>query len=344
MRVKKAFLAALIFLTVFALSGSAGCGTAEFNASADYADANGAGYSGSGSGSGDTSGSGGTKQDSITEDAVAEAPILEENETADAVLSAAKTAADFGMDTDMLVYHCDITIDTLEFDRSVADFKAGLASAAGFVEKENYYDNYQDSGYYIEEEKKNRTYEATVRVPTNRYSEFLEGAKSLGDVRSQNANVENVSQEYTDLKTALEIYEAKETRYLNLLSTITDDQYALEVERELMDIEIEIAQLKTRINQIHTDVAYSYINITMREVRVYAQIKNEDTFGQRMSNRIQDSWHFFLRVAEGLLVIFIMLFPYLLIVVILLLLILFLNRRYKKKLQKNNAGEQKSTE
>ena len=153
-------------------------------------------------------------------------------------------------------------------------------------------------------------------------------------MRTQNAYAENVSPEYTDLKTALEIYEAKETRYINLLSTITDDQYALEVERELMDIEIEIAKLKTRMNQIRTDVAYSYINMTIREVREYAKIKSEDTFGQRMLNRISDSWHLFLNVAEGLLVIFIMLFPYLLIVVILLLLLLFLNRRYKKKVQK----------
>lgn len=324
MKARKTFLAVLIIVIVLVLSGGAGCGTGEFSASADYSDKNSAGYSGSGE----------IKQDDITEDAAGEAAVSENNTVSDAVLSAAETAADFGMDTDMLVYHCEITIDTLEFDQSVADFKAALESSEGFVEKESYYDNYHSGGYYVEEEKKNRTYEATVRVPSDRYSEFLDGAESLGDVRTQNAYAENVSPEYTDLKTALEIYEAKETRYINLLSTITDDQYALEVERELMDIEIEIAKLKTRMNQIRTDVVYSYINMTIREVREYAKIKSEDTFGQRMLNRISDSWHLFLNVAEGLLVIFIMLFPYLLIVVILLLLLLFLNRRYKKKVQK----------
>lgn len=339
MKAKRTFLAALILLTVFALPGSAGCGTDEFNASADYSDANGAGYSDSDSASWDSSGSGGVKQDAATDDAAAEAAVPENNAASDAALSAAETAADFGMDTDMLIYNCDLVIDTLAFDQSVADFKAALVSAEGFVEKENYYDNYHDSGFYVEEKEKKRTYEATVRVPSGRYGEFLEGAGSLGDVRTQNAYVENVSQEYTDLATALEIYEAKEQRYINLLSTITDDQYALEVERELMDIEIQIAQLKTRMNRIRTDVAYSYINITIREVREYTETKSEDTFSQRMLNRIQDSWHIFLYVAEGLLVIFIMLFPYLLILLTLILLILLLNRRYKKKVQQRISRE-----
>ena len=56
---------------------------------------------------------------------------------------------------------------------------------------------------------------------------------------------------------------------------------AISVENELTNIQVEIAKIKTRMNNIENDVAYSYIDLTVNEVREYTAepvIEKTDTF------------------------------------------------------------------
>lgn len=250
----------------------------------------------------------------------------------DGSLPVTENRTDLGIDREMLVYTCNISIDTLDFEKSVEDFKDSLDQAGGFVESESYDDGYYGGEYVVDEELKDRTYTATVRIPADKYSSFLDGANKLGDVRSKSATVENVSQEYSDLGTSLEIYEAKEERYINLLSTITDDEYAVEVERELTELQIQIAQIKTRMSKIETDVAYSYINVTIHAVKEYEQAPaRTDTFGQRLVNQLHNTWDGFLVFLEGTLFVFIGAFPYLIIAACILLIIFKIRKKKKQK-------------
>lgn len=252
-------------------------------------------------------------------------------ETADSAASenAENTASSSSkIKTDMLVYTCNLSIDTLDYDKSVGDFRNMLASVGGFVEKETYTDGQSNTSYYIEDSDKNKVYTATVRVPHDKYDTFLSGAGQLGDVRSKSSNVENVRQEYTDLNTTLAIYEAKEKRYIKMLSTITDDNHAVTVEKELTELQVKIANIKTRLNEIQEDVDYSTIDIQIREVTKYNEKpKKTDTFSQRLGNTIKSSWKTFLSFLETMLFLFIRVFPYALI----LLVILYVIHRVQKK-------------
>lgn len=226
--------------------------------------------------------------------------------------------------TDMLVYTCDLAIDTLDYNQSVQTFRNMLATAGGFVENENFTDGQSSTSYYIEEQDKNKTYTATVRVPHDKYNDFLNGADQLGDVRSRSSNVANMAQEYSDLGTTLQIYEAKEKRYIEMLSTIKDDTQAINVEKELTELQVKIATLKTRMNQIRTDVAYSTINIRIHEVAKYEERntpKRTDTFLQRLGNTLRDTWKTFLAFLEALLFFTIRVSPYLIIILCILVII-----------------------
>lgn len=237
--------------------------------------------------------------------------------------------------TEMLVYTCDISIDTLDFEKSVAEFKNMLKSANGFVEHETYSDGYSTGSYYIEEDDKEKLYEATVRVPSKQYETFLGSADKLGDVRSKTSNVENVSQEYTDLNTSLEIYEAKEKRYIKQLSQITDDAQALNVEKELTELQIKIAQIKTRMNEIKTDVDYSTINVSLHAVTKYNEKPvKKDTFWQRLGNTVKDTWKTFLSFLEALLFFIIRVMPYLILIALIVLAVYYIQKKiYRKKPQ-----------
>ncbi len=252
--------------------------------------------------------------------------------------TAENTNASSDMNTEMLVYTCTLSVDTLDYDQSVATFKTMLSAAGGFIESENYSDGRSSTSYYIEDYEKEKLYRATVRIPHDKYDDFLNGADQLGDVRSKTANVQNVGQEYSDLNTSLQIYEAKEKRYINMLSTITDDEQAFRVEKELTELQVKIASIKTRMNEIHEDVAYSTIEAQIREVKKYEQERmpeKTDTFPQRLKNTLKDTWKYFLIFMEGLLFFVIRIFPYALIASAILLIIL----RYRKKRKRNIAAD-----
>ncbi len=241
---------------------------------------------------------------------------------------------------EMLVYSCNMSVDVLNFDEAIGKFKDSIDSYGGFVETENFSDGGGTSRWYIENEERWKAYSATVRIPSAQYDSFCTAASELGDLRSKNASVQNVSAEYSDLSTTLEIYEAKEDRYIALLSSITDEEYAIIVERELTDLQIEIAKIKTRMNEIRTDVAYSFVNITINEVKEYtAEPVQKDTFGQRLKITISDTAENFLYFLEEMLFFIIAVFPYLILIGIVVIIVVSIRKHKRKKREMIIAAE-----
>lgn len=233
---------------------------------------------------------------------------------------------------EMLVYSCNMVVDVLDFDAAHASLKNALNSYGAFVETENYNSGSTGGRYYDPKTETWKTYSATIRVPSEDYDNFCDETAKLGDLRSKNASVQNMSREYYDLSATLEIYEEKEKRYMELLSTITDEKYAISVEEELTNIQIEISKLKTRMNDIQTDVAYSYIYLTMNEVKEYtAEPEKTDTFSQRLSNTVSKATSSFLSIMESLLFIFIYLFPHIAVISIILFIVIFIIKKSSKK-------------
>ena len=235
---------------------------------------------------------------------------------------------------DKLIYTCDLSIDTLDFDASIKALSKLIDKNDGFIENEEYsdgnsYDYY--NYYYVDDNSKHNQYTATIRIPSDRYETFLNDAADLGDVRSRNARVDNVSQEYTDLNTTLEVYEAAYDRYMKLLSETTDDEYALKLQQEITDTQIEIARIKTRLNKIDTDVLYSFVNISIREVSKYdAKPLPKDTFTQRLVSEIEDTFYGFLDFLEGLLFLIIHMLPYAALIGIIIVIVRYIRKKMGK--------------
>lgn len=243
------------------------------------------------------------------------------------------------LDREMLVYRGELSIDTLDFDTSVSSFKTLVNEKGGFVESESYSDNCSTSGYYtVDETRKHNIYYATVRVPSAEYDTIMNSATNLGDVRNRYSNASNVTQQYSTYTSQLEIYEAEYERYLTLLENATDDEYALMIENELFDIQMQMAELKSGITNIENDVAYSYIDITIKEVLEYEEEPApEDTFLNRFKNTCKESWNDFLGVLEEILFWIIMNIYGIVIVLVIVLVFWILLRKKKAKKNRNNA-------
>ncbi len=243
------------------------------------------------------------------------------------------------IDRQMLIYSCNMSVDVLEFDKAVDDIHELIKKYNGFIENENYSDGGNSSKWQYSDDEKWKQLNATIRVPSAVYEDFCKDAEAIGDLRSKNSSVQNLTTEYSDLKTTLKIYEAKEKRYLDILADIKNEQEAIEVENELTSIQVEIAKIKTRMNNIENDVAYSYIRLTLNEVREYSAkpvVKKTDTFGQRFRNTISGTWDGFLNFLENLLFVIIKMLPYLLLIGAIVFVIVKIIKFFSKIAEKHN--------
>lgn len=221
------------------------------------------------------------------------------------------------INTQMLIYSCDMSIDVLEFDNAVDQIHELIKEYNGFIESENYSDGGNTSQWLYSETNKWKSLNATIRIPSAKYDAFCKATEEIGDMRRKNSSVQNLTTEYSDLKTTHGIYEAKEKRYLDILADIKNESDAIAVENELTSIQVEIAKIKTRMNNIENDVAYSYINLKLNEVREYSEkpvVVETDTFGQRLKNTLSKTGNGFLNFLEVILFIIIRVLPYVLFV------------------------------
>ena len=264
-----------------------------------------------------------------------ETPAPENQDNSEDTSSDYKQSEVKKINTQMLIYSCDMNVDVLEFDESVDKLHKLIDDYDGFIENENYSDGGNTSKWQYASEEKWKNLNAVIRIPSSKYDDFCAEIEAIGDMRSKKASVQNLTTEYSDLKTTLSIYEAKEQRYLDMLAEIKNDAEALRLENELTSIQIEIAKIKTRMNNIENDTAYSFINLSLNEVREYSEepvvVKRKDTFGQRFKNRISKTWDGFLYFLEKLLFFIIAVFPYLLLMGALAFVIVKLVKFLSKK-------------
>ena len=235
------------------------------------------------------------------------------------------------VDTEKLVFRCSMSIDTLEYADSVKSFRNLIKKYDGFVENENESDDGAANGYYYYDEmkqgKRHSTYTATVRIPSAKYDDFCEETGNIGEVRTRNANVENVSQSYYNLQAELEVLEAKYQRYLEMLKKATTTKDIIEIENTITSIEVQINQIKTQLNRYDNDVAYSYVSVTIKEVEKIVQEEEKGT----ISNAFSGSMEAFGEVCHSLFIVFIYFLPYLIVILVILIIVWLATMPVRKK-------------
>lgn len=275
-----------------------------------------------------------------------------ESEAADEMYQQADPAAptdsqDVNADAskEMLVYRCTMSIDTLNFEESLTALKTKIAEFHGFIERETQSDGNNGNGrYIIDEEDKDYYYTATIRIPSAYYESFVSATEGIGTLRSKNSSVDNVATRYGTLKNDLEIYEAEYDRYMKQYNETQDEAIALEIQRELRNLAVTISDIKTQMSMLESDVAYSYVTVTIHKVsekeikKEKEAPKEDDDFGTRVSKKAKESWNSFLGFLESILMFFISgWWAFLLAAIIFLILFFVIKSKVKKAKAKAQA-------
>src|SRR5690606_15959586 len=102
----------------------------------------------------------------------------------------------------------------------------------------------------------------TVRIPADRFREFLEFIRGLGRVDAENIVGTDVTDEFYDLEIRLQNAIDLRDRYAALLEQAKNVQEALAIEQELGRITGEIERMKGRMRLLKDQIAFSRITIT----------------------------------------------------------------------------------
>lgn len=102
-----------------------------------------------------------------------------------------------------------------------------------------------------------------LRVPAQKLDELLGGLAKLGEERHRQVSVQDVTEQMADLDAVLANKKALRDRLRALLARANDVKDILAVEGELTRLQTEIDTLEGGLKRLHTDVAYSAVDVQL---------------------------------------------------------------------------------
>ncbi len=257
----------------------------------------------------------------------------EPGENGGSAYTADQDSAGTGLTNDKLVYTCNLEIETTEYAKTVQAIREKIRQYNAIIEYES--ENDEDyNWYYSGHVKRSGTMSLnlTVRVPAAQYDAFVTDAGDFGKVTSRSQNVENISRTYHSTEARIEALTKEEARLTEMMDKADTIEEMIYIEKRLTEVEAELNANKTNLASMDVDVAYSTVNLRVREVMVYTEEqKPAVTFGQRIKQAFSESWEGFTGFLEGFLIVIIHLLPFIVCGLVLAAVIVLANRAADKK-------------
>lgn len=170
-----------------------------------------------------------------------------------------------------------LTIQTIDFDKSVKDLAALTEANGGYYETSNN----NAGGYYDQAARRNAYF--VIRIPKANYVAFRDAIGSIGHIHSFAENSKNVGEEYYDTEMRLETLHTKHDRLLALLADAKQMDDIISLENALADVEYEIDRLSTTLRKYDSLIDYSTFTVNLNEVIKISNDPNpKDGFGTRL--------------------------------------------------------------
>lgn len=196
-----------------------------------------------------------------------------------------------------LIYTANIGIETLDFDEAVKGLHKLTDKFGGYFESVT-----SDNGsYYSDGSYRYGNY--TVRVPSDKYQEFINSISDGMHVVNMSQNAEDIGQIYFDTERRVETLKNKHDRLEELLKQAKKMSDIIELEGALSDTEYELDQYTSELKRYDSLVSYSTVYVSIEQVSDYTEgIDEELTFGQRVIRSVESGFADFGGWLEGLIV------------------------------------------
>lgn len=233
--------------------------------------------------------------------------------------------------SEKIIYSAYISLQTTEFDRSVAALENSVKQMGGFIENSDTSGNvrYESDG---STRVVDRSANYTVRIPVASFDTFLQQSSDLGNVLNSTKTAENVTSAYTDYEARLSSLRIQEERLLAMLEKAETVETLIELESRLSEVRYEIESIERNLRNLDSKISYSTVTLFLREVEIYTPTANvQRTFGQKLRDAFHDGWSRFGRSIQNFCVNLTEALPALLILAVIVVAVLLIIRRIRRK-------------
>jgi len=273
--------------------------------------------------------------------------VLTGSSTADSTTSTAEFASKI-----IKTVHMDT--ETKEFDRAVAELDRLITENGGFIESAS---TNGQSLYHSDVYRRSAKY--TVRIPAEKLNTFLAASEQLLNVTYSNTDSQNVTTEYYDIQSRLEVLRSERDALTAMLDKADNVENMLSIRDRLYNVIEEIESYETRLRLYDSLVSYSTVHLNIEEVVEYTEIKVEEpTWGERLAEAFTESWKDFADGFQDFTVSLLYAIPTLMVLgviaAVILVIVLTIVRKQKRireeqraayqarrNAQQNNENEQK---
>lgn len=187
----------------------------------------------------------------------------------------------------------------------------------------------------------------TLRVPQERFDAVMLQLETLGKAANIQTGQDDVTMEYVDLESRLNNQKAQEARLVEILEMATTVEEVLEVERELYRVRGEIESMTAQFRYLSDQVAYSTIDLTLKEEIVPTQTITPGAFdriGERLREAFIGGFNIVLRGISSVLIALVALLPLFVLLAIVGYLIWLLSRKISAKKKATREKQAQKTE
>lgn len=189
-----------------------------------------------------------------------------------------------------IIYSGYVSLETTHFDDALQTLDKTIRELGGFIENssvEGSSRTYSDGTTAVV----NRWAYYTVRIPADRFEDFLARTDGIGNVTSTSRTAENVTSQYTDYEARLSSLRVQEERLLAMLEQSGDLDSLIALEARLSEVRYEIESIERNLRNLDQRLSYSTVNLTIQEVAVYTPtVTVTRSFGQKLADAFGDGW------------------------------------------------------
>ncbi|MBR3641729.1 MAG: DUF4349 domain-containing protein, partial [Oscillibacter sp.] len=191
--------------------------------------------------------------------------------------------------TQKMIRTANLNLETTDFESTVAALTGLTESLDGYLENVS-----QGSGSAY------RWASFTVRVPAERFQNFLTQAGAMAHETWRSVDQQNITESYYDTEGRLNTQKIKLERLQKLLSEAEDMADIITIESAISDTEWQIEDLSGTLRHYDSLVDYATIYVQLNEVYKYSNVELvPKSFGERVGSALSEGWNGFVSGMES---------------------------------------------
>lgn len=179
----------------------------------------------------------------------------------------------------------------------------------------------------------------TVRIPANKFNDFLTFLNTIGEKRSISTSSDDITEQYTDTQSKIKNLKAQEEQLLLIMKKANTVEDILKVQDELSKVRGDIETLQGQVNMWDKLLAMSTVSITLNKIQDIGGKPVKPThitwaeIGRGISSGFNATLNFIVRLLGGILIVLISSVPVLPFIALSVWFVI----RYRKKHRKDKV-------